>query len=302
MTDLTGPAAAPPTCYRHPDRETYVRCTRCDRPICPDCMVAASVGFQCPECVADGNRTVRQARTVGGGRVAVRQGVVTRTIVAICAVVFAAEMLTGGVNGTVARKLELLGVEVAAGEYYRLITVMFVHASILHILFNMYALWVVGPALEGWLGRLRFGALYLLAGIGGSTASYVFNSPVQPSVGASGAIFGVFGATLVVAHRMRYDIRWLLGLIVINLLLPVLVPGTIDWRAHVGGLVVGMALGALFAYPSGALRVPITVIGCLVVLLVCGLLVQQRTQQIRNDPTFGPIVRMIQQQGGLPGG
>ena len=258
-------------------------------------MIAASVGFQCPECVAEGNRTVRQPRTVVGGRVPGTDGLVTKVIVAICAVVFIAQMVTGGVNGSVTQKLELVGVEVAAGEYYRLVTVMFVHASILHILFNMYALWIVGPALERWLGRIRFATLYLLSGIGGATASYVFNSPIQPSVGASGAIFGVFGATLIVAHRMHYDVRWLLGLIVINLLLPVVVPGTIDWRAHVGGLVVGIVLGALFAYPSPSIRLPAAIIGSVVVLLVCGLLVQHRTEQIRDDPRFGPIVKLVQQ-------
>lgn len=289
--------AAPPTCYRHPGRETYVRCTRCDRPICPDCMIAASVGFQCPECVAEGNRTVREARTVAGGRIPGTDGLVTKIIVAACVVVMVAQYATGGVNGTVSQKLELVGVEVAAGEYYRLVTVMFVHASILHILFNMYALWIVGPALERWLGRARFAALYLVSGIGGATASYLFNSPVQPSVGASGAIFGVFGATLVVARRMRYDIRGLAGLIVINLLLPVFFPGSIDWRAHIGGLLVGLVVGAIFAYPTPATRLPVAIVGLTAVLLVCGFLVYQRTEQIKDDPRYGPIVVLIQEQG-----
>jgi membrane associated rhomboid family serine protease len=293
MTDEPG-VTAPPTCYRHPDRETYVRCTRCDRPICPDCMTSASVGFQCPECVREGAASVREARTVTGGRVPTSDGLVTRAIVVITAAVFVLQLVTGGVNGSVSRALELVGVEVAAGEYYRLLTVMFVHAGILHIVLNMWALWVMGPTLERWLGHVRYAVLYVVAGFAGGVASYLFNSPIQPSVGASGAIFGVFGALLVVARRMHFDVGGLVALIVINLLLPVFIRGTIDWRAHVGGLVAGMVIGALFAYPPASVRTPVAIIGCVVVVVVCLGLAAWRTEQIKDDPLYGRYVEQLQ--------
>ncbi len=293
MTD-TPEVSAPPTCYRHPERETYIRCARCERPICPDCMTSASVGFQCPECIKEGAASVREVRTVAGGKVSSSDGLVTRIIVAGTVVVFVLQLVTGGVNGTVTRALELIGVEVAAGEYYRLVTVMVVHAGILHILLNMYALWVMGPTLERWLGRIRFATLYLLAGFAGGVSSYLFNSPVQPSVGASGAIFGIFGAMLVVARRMNFDVRGLAALIVINLALPIVIPGTIDWRAHLGGLAAGAVVGAIFAYPPASVRTPVAVVGCLAVLLGCMVLVAWRTAQIKDSPRYGPIVEQLQ--------
>ncbi len=293
MTDEPG-IDAPPVCYRHTDRETYIRCTRCDRPICPDCMTSASVGFQCPECVREGAASVREARTVVGGRIAARDGLVTRVIVAVTAGVFVLQLLSGGVNGSVTRALELLGVEVAAGEYYRLLTVMLVHAGIFHILLNMYALWIVGPTLERWLGHLRFAALYVLAGFAGGVSSYLFNSPLQPSVGASGAIFGVFGAFLVVAHRMHYDVRGLLALIAINLALPFVFPGSIDWRAHMGGLVAGLVLGVIFAFPPARIRNVVAVVGSITVLIACVFLVGVRTQSLQNDPLYTPYISQFQ--------
>ncbi len=257
-------------------------------------MTSAAVGFQCPDCIREGAASVREARTVAGGRIPSSDGLVTKIIVAVTVGVFALQLLTGGVNGSVTRRLELVGVEVAAGEYYRLLTVMVVHAGILHILLNMYALWIMGPTLERWLGRVRFASLYVLSGLAGGVASYLFNSPVQPSVGASGAIFGVFGAVLVVARRMHFDVRGLVALIVINLLLPVVLPGAIDWRAHLGGLAAGMVVGALFVYPPARLRTLVAVVGCVAVLLACAVLVAGRTADIKDDPLYAPIVDQLQ--------
>ncbi len=296
MTDEPD-VSAPPTCFLHPDRETYVRCTRCERPICPDCMTSAAVGFQCPECVREGAASVREVRTVTGGRVPRTDGLVTKAIVMITGAVFVLQLVTGGVNGSITRTLELVGVEVAAGEYYRLLTVMVVHAGILHFVLNMYALWIMGPTLERWLGHLRFATVYLLSGFAGGVASYLFNSPLQPSVGASGAIFGVFGAMLVVARRMNYDVRGLAALILINLLFPVFFPGAIDWRAHLGGLAAGLVVGAIFAYAPAAVRTPVAVVGSLLVVIVCLVLVAQRTAEIQQDPRFGPIVTQLEQSG-----
>ncbi|GLY78315.1 rhomboid family intramembrane serine protease [Actinoallomurus iriomotensis] len=253
-----------PTCYRHPGRETYVSCTRCERPICPDCMCDAAVGHQCPECVRDGNRTVRQARTVFGGRVATRPAV-TLTLIAINVVAYIGELA----SPSFVDRFEMLGVlktqfgqvipgyGVADGEWYRLITAAFLHVplnqgtfGITHILFNMWALWVLGPQLEQVLGRLRFTVLYLLSALGGNVLLFLVD-PGQPALGASGAIFGLFAAFFVVGRRLGVDTRGIAFLIVINLMFTFTFSG-ISWEGHVGGLITGAVLAVAFAYaPRG---------------------------------------------------
>jgi membrane associated rhomboid family serine protease len=249
-----------PTCYRHPGRETYVSCTRCERPICPDCMRDAAVGHQCPECVHEGNRTVRQARTVFGGRVATRP-VVTFTLIAINVVAYLGELA----SPSFVDRFEMLGVlktpfgqvipgyGVAEGEWYRLLTAAFLHVplnqgtfGITHILFNMWALWVLGPQLEHVLGRLRFTVLYLLSALGGNVLLFLVD-PGQPALGASGAIFGLFAAFFVVGRRLGMDTRGIAFLIVINLMFTFTFSG-ISWEGHVGGLIVGAVLAVAFAY------------------------------------------------------
>src|SRR5918911_983386 len=198
-----------PVCYRHPSRETYVRCTRCERPICPDCMNVAAVGHQCPECVAEGRRTQRPVRTAFGGGVAGRAGLASKTLIGINVAVMVISVVTGGSRavagggwggllgaGTpLTDALSVIGNVpyypggpahgVAAGEWYRLFTAMFVHYGVLHLLLNMYALWILGRDLERVLGRLRFIALYLLAGLGGNVAAYLLTAPNAATAGAS---------------------------------------------------------------------------------------------------------------------
>ncbi|WP_214415662.1 rhomboid family intramembrane serine protease [Sphaerisporangium fuscum] len=238
-----------PTCYRHPDRETYVRCQRCDRPICPDCMRAAAVGHQCVECVHEGNRTVRRAEAPLGGR-SVATPVVTWTLLAINVLAYLGELLN---TDTVLNQFAMSSYHVAAGEWWRLVTGAFLHApppSYWHILFNMWALYAIGPQLERILGSARFAALYLLAALGSSVAVYLFGSV---AVGASGAIYGLFGAMFVIARRMGYDVRGVLWLIGINVVLTFVIPG-ISWQGHLGGLVTGVVVTGLFAYAPGAGR------------------------------------------------
>jgi membrane associated rhomboid family serine protease len=249
-----------PTCYRHPDRETYVSCTRCDRPICPDCMRDAAVGHQCPECVRTGNRTVREPRTVFGGRVATRP-IVTLTLIAINVVAYIGELA----SPKFVADFEMLGqlktqfgqvipgYGVADGEWYRLITAAFLHVplnqgtfGITHILFNMWALWVLGPQLEQVLGRARFTVLYLLSALGGNVLLFLVD-PGQPALGASGAIFGLFAAFFVVGRRLGMDTRGIVFLIVINLMFTFTFSG-ISWEGHVGGLIIGAVLATAFAY------------------------------------------------------
>jgi len=206
-------------------------------------MRNASVGFQCPECVAEGSRSVRSARTIFGGRVTENPGQVTLVLIGICV---AAYLLQVTVTGFQAKFIDL-GIAVADGEYYRLLTAAFLHGGLLHLLFNMLALYLLGPGLEAALGRVRFLALYLLSALGGSVASYALASPIQPSLGASGAIFGLFGATLVISRRLRADVGPILVVLGINLVLSFTIPN-VDWRAHIGGLVVGAIIAAGFAY------------------------------------------------------
>ncbi|MEU8103946.1 rhomboid family intramembrane serine protease [Nonomuraea muscovyensis] len=259
------PAEAVPTCYRHPDRETWVRCQRCDRPICPDCMRDAAVGFQCPECVAEGNKGIRQAKSAFGGSV-VGTPYVTWTLLAINVLVFGAEFLIGD---RVTRELAMWPAGVALGEYHRLVTAAVVHSSVFHILFNSWALYVVGPYLERAFGHVRYLALYVLSALGGATLGLWFDPLDQPTVGASGAIFGLFGAIFVVSRRLNMDVRGIAMLIGLNLLITFVVPG-ISWTGHIGGLVTGAALAAALAYaPKGnrTLWQVAALVGALAILL-----------------------------------
>ncbi|MGH3327578.1 MAG: rhomboid family intramembrane serine protease [Streptomycetales bacterium] len=282
--DPAGPEteSAAPTCYRHPGRETHIRCTRCDRPICPDCMVSAAVGFQCPGCVRDGARTTRQGRTTFGGRITEHQGQVTKILIGLNVLVFILARIRGD---ALVGQLALVGqaslpepAGVAEGEWYRLMTAAFLHVSLFHILFNMWALWIFGPTLEAMLGRFRFVGLYLLSALGGSAASYAFSSPFQFSLGASGAIFGLFGALIVIGRRLRYDIRALLVLLGVNIAIGFAV-ANIDWRAHLGGLVTGSVLAVAFAYAPRERRALVQGAGALVVAVAVAALLLWRTAQ-----------------------
>ena len=281
-------AAEPATCYRHPDREAYVRCVRCERRICPDCMIPASVGFQCPECVRSGNKEVRTARTIFGGRVTDDPGWVSKVIIAVNVVAYVAQQ----VSDEFTRRFYDIGavppppfgdpvVGVAAGEYYRLLTSAFLHGGIVHLLLNMYALYLFGPQLEAALGRLRFIVLYVVSALGGSALSYAFASPVQPSLGASGAVFGLLGAYLVINRRLGRDNTAVLMLLAINLAYGFLVPN-IDWRAHLGGLVTGAAVAAAIAYAPARRRGLVQAAGIAAIVLVVVGIVVWRTLDLRG--------------------
>ncbi|MFY7070012.1 rhomboid family intramembrane serine protease [Nocardiopsis changdeensis] len=250
-----------PTCYRHPDRVTGLSCTRCERPICPDCMTAASVGQHCPECVAEGNRRVRRARTVFGGGV-VSAPYVTWTILGLMGVGYVAQMLTSGSplstsGSSLVRQFGMWGGGVAfQGEWYRLITAAFLHSGLWHILFNGWAMYALGPQLERWLGHGRFLALWVLGALGGSVLS-LLATPGSLSIGASGAIFALFGAVLMLGRRLGLDVRMVWMLIGLNLVITFVFP-SIAWTAHIGGLAVGMLLGAVFAHLPGRSASPRT--------------------------------------------
>jgi membrane associated rhomboid family serine protease len=232
-----------PTCYRHPHRATYVQCTRCQRYICPECMRDAAVGHQCADCVSAGAKTVRQPKVRSGGPWGTTVPIVTYVLIAINVLAFVAQTASSRVESD----FVMWSPAVAHGELYRLLTSAFLHSGITHLLFNMFALFVVGPPLEIWLGRMRFGLLYLLSALGGSLLVYVFSPLNAPTLGASGAVFGLFAATFVVAKKVNVDIRWLVAIIGINLVITFTVP-SISWQGHLGGLVTGALVAVVYAY------------------------------------------------------
>lgn len=270
------------TCYRHTDRETGVRCTRCDRPICPDCMTPASVGFQCPECLREGRKTIRQARTIAGAPVTA-DSPVTRLLLGLNVGVFLLIFVGGKLGASILNRFSMAPVLVASShQYYRLITATFLHAGMLHIGFNMYALLLLGDQVERILGRWRYVALYLVAGIGGSAASFYFSPPNSASIGASGAIFGLFGALFVIQRRLRADTNQILVVLLLNLFIGFAIPN-IDWRAHAGGLVTGAVITAGYVYAGrGRTRSAVHAGIVAVVLVVTVVIVGVRSQQVRR--------------------
>ncbi|WP_211877159.1 rhomboid family intramembrane serine protease [Pseudarthrobacter albicanus] len=264
------PSAQIPVCPRHPDRPAYVRCQRCGRPACPDCQRAAAVGFQCVDCVNETKRTTPAVKTVYGGAVATGRPLVTFLIIGLCALVYVLQWLVP--NDGIYQELAYAPAFTDT-EPWRMLTSAFLHSQgfILHIVLNMYTLWIFGQALEPLLGRIRFLAVYLLSAIGGSVG-FLLLTPVYPVggpvgvVGASGAIFGLFGAMLVVQRHRGGDTRQLWVLIAINGVVGFMVP-QIAWQAHLGGAVTGALCAAIIAYSPRGRRQGLLQVGGLVLVL-----------------------------------
>jgi membrane associated rhomboid family serine protease len=247
-------------------------------------MHSAAVGFHCPECLSEGRRSQPTPRTAFGGTLHGYSAQVTKILIAINAVVYLISI--SAVNftnnfGLVGKALpsahatHLVGV--AEGQYYRLVTSMFLHASFLHIAFNMWALWIVGRELEAVLGRTRYLTLYLLSGLGGSALAYLLAPANTVTVGASGAIFGLFGAMAVIGYRMKVDIRGIALVIGINLGITFTFSSVISWQAHVGGLVTGAAIAAAYAYAPRPNRVPVQLTASILVAVAIAAIVWSRT-------------------------
>lgn len=257
-------------------------------------MHPAAVGFQCPECVREGNRTVRTPRTALGGALRGNEALVTRILIGINVAVFLLGLL-GGLGSVLGGGTGASWVQVHLGEYgyaiavnhqyYRLITAAFVHFGLLHIALNMYALWLIGRVLEGALGRSRFLGLYAVSALGGSALAYAAAPPNVLEAGASGAIFGLFAALLVVGRRVGADIRGIAVIIVLNLVITFVLPAIsgvgISWQAHIGGLVTGAVVASALAYaPRGRLRTPVQLSGFVLMTVVACALVVLRTAQL----------------------
>jgi membrane associated rhomboid family serine protease len=264
-------------CYRHPDHPAAVGCQRCGRPICSQCTRPASVGFHCPDCVrATGQRVVR-GRDLTPGRSA------TIAILAINAVVFVLQ-LSGG-NGTVrigsgiTYDGVLFGPLVADGEYWRLLTSGFLHGSVPHLLLNSWALWIFGPLVEARFGRWRMLAIYLAGLFGGSALVMLFNWS-EPTLGASAAVLGLGGALVasMTVQGVSPRSNSLLGVLLINLLLPLLLPSISFW-GHLGGMGAGFVAGYLAASLDPPRRSPaaslLPLLGLVVALAVVGVLVAE---------------------------
>ncbi|MEU9861715.1 rhomboid family intramembrane serine protease [Streptomyces sp. NPDC047971] len=273
------PQSGLPRCYRHQDVETGIRCTRCEKPICPQCMISASVGFQCPDCVRNGSGTghapdANQPRTLAGGRVASDGRLITKILIAINLALFIAVQVAGD---RVVDELSLIGyaynpalaevVGVADGEWYRLITSTVLHQEVAHFVFNMLGLWVIGGIVEPELGRIRYAALCLLSGLSGSAFAFLLSPGNQPSLGASGVVFGLIGAWAVLTRRQRLDMRPVILFVGLSLLLTFTRPG-ISWEAHIGGLVGGALVAYGLLHAPRARRNVVQYAACGLVLLI----------------------------------
>ena len=285
------PAPTIEVCYRHPDVQTRVHCTRCDRPICPDCMIPAPVGHQCPECVEQARRDFRS----GPGR-ALRGGVsATNALLVAIAIPFVIEVILGGPQALFNPSAEILfdmgamqPIAVADGQFWRLFTAMFLHAGLLHVALNGYFFWLFGRMVEASFGRTWMVLIYVVAGFLASVASYAFGPVTTLAVGASGAISGVFGAFIAYNYRRRQhamnaaNLRLALTVIVLNAVIAIGY-SSIDWRAHVGGLVAGFALGYLADSSGPARQRAVVRFAGVATLVVIGIaLVLWRTAEIRS--------------------
>ncbi len=263
MTDASFSRNRDNFCYRHPDRVSFVMCQRCLRTICPECQTQGAVGVVCPECMKQqkNDRTPAQKKAErrwgrGSGTTAVAATgfpalAVTYSIMVITAVVSLVQMVPGGLGDSVGRTLLFMGVfidpELGPGmQPWRALTVLLVHGGLWHLLLNMLSLWMMGRILEPLLGRWRFLSLYLISGVAGSVVMALFD-PTQPVVGASGAIFGTFGALMVITRRLGGDITGIAVIVGMNLVIGFIPGFNVAWQAHLGGLIGGLAVGAIYA-------------------------------------------------------
>jgi len=254
--------AEPRYCYRHPDRETGLSCSECGRPICADCATFAPVGIRCPDHAgARGGKKPRQikpptVRRAEGVALATGSAPITKLLIAANVAIYliTVEQGGGGLNnpgGSLLYRWILYGPVVVHGGWYRLVTSMFLHANLLHIGFNMYALWVIGTPVEQYLGRARYLGLYFVSGLAGSAGALVL-TPHNPTLGASGAVFGVLGSMMILEWQITGRLAGnAMTWIAINLVVDFVYNGfggAISIGAHIGGAIGGILITLGYAH------------------------------------------------------
>jgi membrane associated rhomboid family serine protease len=248
-------------CYRHPNRETGVRCSNCGRPICPDCMTSTPVGMRCPECA-------RQRTKVRGMRSVSNEPRLTYVLIGISVAAYLGELLSGGGiggSGTLFDEGALWRGAIQDGEYWRLITAGFLHDGLPHLLFNMLGLYILGTILEPAIGTTRFAVIYFVALLTGSFGA-LLQEDVGATVGASGAVFGLMGGTAIVMWNRGLNIMesglgfW----IILNLVISFFPGLNISWGGHIGGLIGGTLCALVLVELPQRTRIPETA-----AMLVC---------------------------------
>ncbi len=244
------------TCYRHPDRETGVSCSNCGRPICPDCMTSTSVGMRCPECA----RQKTKVKTMGSVS---NEPTLTYVLIGINVLValgtfFGGASATGGggLSSSLLNDGSVSRFAVDQGDYWRILTAGFLHTGMIHLLFNMFGLYILGGLLEPAIGRLRFGVIYFVSLLAGSFGALLLE-PTAPTVGASGAIFGLMGATVIVMRNRGVN-PWESGIglwIGLNLLITFTIPN-ISIGGHIGGLIGGAVAALIMVDLPDRVRLP----------------------------------------------
>jgi membrane associated rhomboid family serine protease len=244
-------AMAGPVCVRHPGRTTAVRCTRCDRPACSDCLREASVGYHCVDCVAEGGGSRPRTSTVSWpkptGRLLVVPALIAINVGIFMITVLQAASVSHNADARLFQRWALQPSAVSDGAWWQLLTSGFLHIGPIHLAFNMIALWVIGRDLEQVLGSARFLVVYLVSLLGGSLVVYLFENPASHTAGASGAVFGLMGGPAVVLIKLRLSPRPALTIILLNVVISVAVPN-ISILGHLGGLAAGAAVTAAMLY------------------------------------------------------
>jgi membrane associated rhomboid family serine protease len=247
-------------CYRHPDRVSFVLCQRCLRTICPECQTQAAVGVICPECMAEqraastpaqrtAERRWRRPRSSAPMAAVGGRPIATYVIIAVTSIVSLLQILLPGIglgSALLFNSVYLLPVPIVPFEPWRILSMTLVHASFWHLALNMLALWMLGRILEPLIGHTRFVVLYVISAIGGSVAMALL-APGTSAVGASGAIFGLFGALVIIGRHIGAEVTGILIVLAINLGIGFLPGMNVAWQAHVGGLVAGAVAGLVYA-------------------------------------------------------
>ena len=270
QTPNAGPDFSPPgfaPCYRHPERMTGISCQRCDRPICGECMNPASVGFQCPSCVASRRASGRPPRTAFGAVLKPGGGTATKVVMGALAVEWVLNLVSGGLlNGLLVMSNEAI----YAGQFWRLFTASLTSGSILGVLMNLLVLWLAGRAIESELGASRFVALYVATGLGGATLLFVFGPYGSGGFGAAAAVIGLLAANAIFKQKMREDVRADIGLFILLILYSILVGfRSFGWLMLIGGVLVGALVGIVLAYAPRRNRSAAQLVGLLGVITIC---------------------------------